>query len=237
MTAMTTLPPPARNPFLDQCSRHFRDRGYSVLRGVLSPSEAELCTGYALLQSQTEGYFTMEQPLTARGRYADALSESLLLRVLPLMQEVAGGPLYPCYSYLRIYQAGAELPRHLDRPSCEISTSLTLGGDADSPWPLCVEAGGEDVALQLAPGDMLAYRGADLPHWRDRFAGRHWVQVFLHYVRADGDYADYRFDGRAQIGPFDPARQRRVLPKEKVGAPVSGTASVEGAGGQGRSKT
>lgn len=217
----TPLPTP-RNPILDQCSRHFREHGYSVLRGVLSPSEAELCAGYALLQSQMEGYFSIEQPLTARGRYADALSESLLLRVLPLMQEVAGGPLFPCYSYLRIYQGGAELPRHLDRPSCEISTSLTLGGDAGSSWPLCVEAGGEDLALQLAPGDMLAYRGADLPHWRDRFEGRHWIQVFLHYVRADGDYAEYRFDGRERIGPFDPSRQRRALPADKAGAHLPG---------------
>jgi hypothetical protein len=231
MTAMNMSLPPARNPVLDQCSRHFRDHGYSVLRGVLSPSEAELCTGYALLQSQVEGYFTIEQPLTARGRYADALSESLLLRVLPLMQEVAGGPLFPCYSYLRIYQEGAELPRHLDRPSCEISTSLTLGGDGGSPWPLCVEAGGEDLALQLAPGDMLAYRGADLPHWRDRFEGRHWVQVFLHYVRADGEHAAYRFDGRERIGPFDPATQRRVLPSDRTAARRSAPVSANEADG------
>jgi hypothetical protein len=228
---MNTPLPSSRNPVLDQHGRHFREHGYSVLRGVLSPSEAELCAGYALLQSQVEGYFTMEQPLTARGRYADALSESLLLRVLPLMQVVAGGPLFPCYSYLRIYQAGAELPRHLDRPSCEISTSLALGGDAARPWPLCVEAGGKDLSLPLAPGDMLAYRGADLPHWRDRFEGRHWIQVFLHYGRADGDHADYRYDGRERIGPFDPARQRRVLPKDGAGAPPSGEASAKDAGG------
>ncbi|GAA4863635.1 hypothetical protein [Luteimonas vadosa] len=208
------------DPVLQQCSRHFRAHGYSVLRGVLSPSEAELCAGYALLQSRTEGYYAIEQPLIARGRYADALSEALLLRVLPLMEKVAGESLFPCYSYLRIYQNGAELPAHLDRPSCEISTSLTLGSDGRAPWPLCVKADGQDLALQLAPGDMLAYRGAELPHWRERFEGRHWIQVFLHYVRAEGPYADYRFDGREHIGPFDPARQRRRLPADQPGAAI-----------------
>ncbi len=223
---MNTPQPSQREQTIALCARYFREKGYSVLRGVLTPSEAELCAGYALLQSRAEGYFSVEQPLTAQGRYADAMSELLLLRVLPLMQEVAGGPLLPCYSYLRIYQTGAELPRHLDRPSCEISTSLALGGDAQAPWPLCVQAGAQDLSLQLVPGDMLAYRGADLPHWRERFDGRHWVQVFLHYVRADGEYADYRFDGREQIGPFDPTRQRRNLPVAKADADADADADA-----------
>jgi hypothetical protein len=191
---------------------HFQTHGYGVLRGVISAAEAELCAGYALLQSNVPGYFQVEQALTARGRYADALSETLLLKMLPVLQHLAGAALHPCYSYLRIYQHGAELPRHLDRPSCEISTSLTLGGRAPRAWPLCVASGGKDLALELGPGDMLVYRGAEVPHWRDRFEGEHWVQVFLHYVRQDGPHAAYRHDGRDRIGAFDPSRDRRVLP-------------------------
>ncbi len=206
-----TDPRPATDPAdpIARSAAHFAAEGFSVLRGVLAPAEAELCANYAVMQTGVPGYYTVEERLGSQGRYADTLSECLLLRVLPLMERVVGGALQPCYSYLRVYMPGAELPRHLDRPSCEISTSLTLGFDADRPWTLGVQSGGRDLELPLAAGDMLAYKGAELPHWRGRFDGRYWVQVFLHYVRADGEFADYRFDGRERIGPFDPARQVR----------------------------
>ncbi len=196
---------------LDQCGHYFRDHGFAVLRGVLSASEAELCANYALIQTATPDYFKFEEGFGSQGRYADALTECLLLRMHPIMERVAGVELFPCYSFLRIYQAGAELRRHVDRPSCEISTSLTLGMSAPRPWPLCLESNGKSLAVNLAPGDMLLYRGVDLPHWREPFEGTHWVQVFLHYVRADGPFAKCRFDGRERIGPFDPARQRRLF--------------------------
>lgn len=194
---------------------YFRDYGYAVLRGVLAPAEAGLCADYALLQANDPEYFSDEATLTARGRYADALTEALLLRVQPLMERVEGAALHPCYSYLRIYRRGAELPQHLDRPSCEISTSITFGAREATRWPLCIDTRRGPLALDLAPGDMLAYRGAKLPHWRERFDGGLWVQAFLHYVRADGPHAAYRYDGRERIGPFDCRRQRRNLPREE----------------------
>ncbi|KAB8184778.1 hypothetical protein FKV24_010830 [Lysobacter maris] len=213
----------APSDLLGQCAGHFRDRGFSVLRGVLAPAEAELCANYAVMQTGVPGYYTREDSLGSQGRYADTLGECLLLRLLPLMERVADGPLHPCYSYLRVYMPGAELPRHLDRPSCEISTSLTLGFDAACPWTLGIQSEGEDLELPLGPGDMLAYRGADLPHWRGRFDGRYWVQLFLHYVRADGQFAEYRFDGRERIGPFDPSRQtRRFDAAHATGAGATG---------------
>ena len=59
---------------------------------------------------------------------------------------------------------------------------------------------------------MLVYRGADVPHWREAFDGKWCVQTFLHYVDADGQYTDFKFDGRERIGPFDKATmQRRFL--------------------------
>jgi hypothetical protein len=37
--------------------------------------------------------------------------------------------LYPAYTYTRLYKKGDELKRHKDRFSCEISTTMNLGGD------------------------------------------------------------------------------------------------------------
>jgi len=220
---------PGESAVLDQCGRYFQLHGYGVLRGALSAAEAELCANYALMQTSVEGYFKPEPSLGSQGRYADTLTECLLLKMHPLIERVAGGALFPCYSYLRIYHNGAELRKHLDRPSCEISASMTLGMDAPRSWPLQIEADGKALALQLGAGDMLLYRGAELPHWRESFEGRLWVQVFLHYVRADGPHVDFRYDGREGIGPFDPQRQTRRFdkPGAPAEAPTASTSSAE----------
>ena len=196
-------------------AQQFKQSGYTVLRKVLSPQSAQLMTSYALLQQQWPGYYQPEDVFrAASGRYADAMSETLLLEAKPVLEKSTGINLLPCYSYLRIYGPGAVLPKHLDRPSCEISASLSLGIRADALWPLCVHADGQDKPIGLAPGDMLIYRGADVPHWRDAFTGEWCVQVFLHYVDADGDYTDFKFDGREQIGPFDKATMQRKFQRE-----------------------
>lgn len=199
--------------------KQFQRSGYAVAPAVLNPESAFLMANYALMQQHWPNYYEFEKNFgSAVGRYADAISETLLLQLMPVVEQVTGLKLLPCYSYLRIYGQGAELHKHLDRPSCEVSTSLTLGFKAPAIWPLCVNAEGEDRAISLAPGDMLVYRGADVPHWREPFQGEFWVQTFLHYVDANGQYTDFKFDGRERIGPFDRhTMQRKFLRPASLG--------------------
>ena len=127
--------------------------------------------------------------------YADIVMETLLQKVKPIMEKEAGVKLIETYSYARIYKKGDELKRHKDRPSCEISTTMNLGGN---PWPIYLEP---DIKLTLESGDMLMYRGCELEHWREPFEGEDCGQVFLHYNDASGKYAkQHKFDGRPMIG-------------------------------------
>lgn len=202
--------PAPQTPLVSPAAEQFRRSGYTVLRAVISAESGALATRYALLQQGWPGYYEREDMFRAAlGRYADAYSETLLLELQPAMEQGTGLKLLPCYSFLRIYGPNAVLPRHVDRPSCEISASLTLGFKAEKLWPLCVQADGADKPLALAPGDMLIYRGADVPHWREPFTGEWWVQTFLHYVDANGQYTDFKFDGRERIGPFDKLTMQR----------------------------
>ena len=66
--------------------------------------------------------------------------ETLLLKCQPGMEKATGLKLYPAYTYARIYKKGDELKRHKDRFSCEISTTMNLGGD---DWPIYLEPSGE----------------------------------------------------------------------------------------------
>ena len=76
--------------------------------------------------------------------YADPVMETLLIKMLPVMKKHTELDLVPTYSYARLYKNGDELKRHKDRPSCEISTTLNLGGD---PWPIFIDGTGADNVI------------------------------------------------------------------------------------------
>lgn len=178
----------------------FAQDGYTVAQRVFDRPSLQIYTTYALMLQANNFFGTREGRTGFYDRYADPLMESLLLHLQPVLEQATGFSLLPTYSYLRIYETGAELSRHTDRPSCEISASLTIGCDATEPWPLWLESNGQTRSITLQPGDMLLYKGRELPHWREQFAGRYWVQAFFHYVDAAGPLASYKFDGRTGIG-------------------------------------
>ena len=135
-------------------------------------------------------------------QYSNIAMETLMLKCQPKMEQVTGLKLYPAYTYARIYKKGDELKRHKDRFSCEISTTMNLGGN---PWPIYLEPSGKEgikgVRIDLKPGDMLVYSGCELEHWRKKFKGKDCVQVFLHYNnRKNPGSKDNMFDKRLHLG-------------------------------------
>ena len=143
-----------------------------------------------------------EQIPNTYSQYANTAFETLLLKLQPVMEKTTGLKLTPNYTYARIYKPGDELKRHKDRFSCEISTTLNLGGDK---WPIFIEPSGKEgmkgVSVNLKPGDMLVYRGNILEHWREPFKGSDCAQVFLHYnnTKTKGSKENL-FDRRPHLG-------------------------------------
>tara|TARA_R100000687_G_scaffold52_1_gene40 strand:- start:12 stop:677 length:666 start_codon:yes stop_codon:yes gene_type:complete len=149
--------------------------------------------------------------------YADIVMETLLLKCQPIMEKTTGLKLNPAYSFARIYKKGDILYRHRDRFSCEISTTMNLGGDS---WPIYLDPTGErgiesghdqtvkvkpnankGIKIDLRPGDMLVYKGCELDHWRNKFKGKECIQVFLHYNNPKTPGAkDNMFDKRLHLG-------------------------------------
>jgi hypothetical protein len=188
----------------DEPSNSFERDGYTVARNVFDRPSLEIYAAYALMLQANNFFGTREERQGFFDRYADLLMESILLHLQPAMEQATGLSLLPTYSYLRIYETGAVLAKHRDRHACEVSASLTIGYDAPELWPLWLESNGQPRSIMLQPGDMLLYKGRDLPHWREAFQGRYWIQAFFHYVDAAGELASYKFDGRTGVG---------VLPK------------------------
>ena len=109
------------------------------------------------------------------------------------ISELIGEPVLPTYSYARLYQKGEVLKKHTDRPSCEISISLNLYKDKD--WDIFfTKPNGEKTSLNIGVGQAALYLGVESEHWRDAFEGNEYAQVFLHYVRSNGQHWENVFD-------------------------------------------
>ena len=209
----------------------FKNNHFIVIKQAIDPKVANFVYNYFLMKRQvartffdtryispftTEwGVWNDEQVPNTYSNYADVAMETLLLAVQPKMEKETGLKLNPTYAYARIYKTGDILHRHKDRFSCEISTTLNLGGDE---WPIYIEnkknvgvpddkkgitasSNNKGSKVILQPGDMLVYKGMILEHWREPFIGQDCAQVFLHYNNVASPNADENiFDGRPHLG-------------------------------------
>jgi hypothetical protein len=196
----------------------FKEKKYQVVKNIISSEIAEFVYKY-FSNKREVSKFLFEQkyisPFTeyfgvwndtqipnSYCHYADIAMETLLREVKPIMEKQTNLKLSETYSYARIYKKGDVLDRHKDKYSCEISTTLNLGGD---PYPIYLDPTGQydqpGVEINLNQGDMLIYRGCELEHWREEFKGEECCQVFLHYNDASLETAKENYlDRRPLLG-------------------------------------
>ena len=209
----------------------FKEKKYIVIRKAISYELANFGFNYLLLKRDsvkwirdsnyiskfTPGFGTWEdkQIPNTYSIYSDMFMDTLMMKMLPVMQQHTEMNLIPCYTYTRIYKKGDILKRHKDRPSCEISTTLHLGGDK---WTIFLDPTGADnviderkniikpgapkgIPVDLEVGDMLVYSGCELEHWREPLKGNTCAQAFLHYNNIDGPFGfQNKFDIRPVLG-------------------------------------
>jgi hypothetical protein len=209
----------------------FKKNKYIIIKEAISEDLAKFCYDYFMMKRQvartmfdakyisqfTEyfGVWNDKQVPETYSHYADIVMETLLVKLLPVMEKQTSLKLNPNYSYARIYKKGDVLPKHKDRFSCEISTTMHLGGGC---WPIYLEpdasqgilnektdeykpSKSKGVKILLNSGDMLVYRGNELEHWRDKLSFDNCAQVFLHYnnVETKGSKENI-YDGRLHLG-------------------------------------
>ena len=209
----------------------FKKDKYVIIKKAISKDLAKFCYDYFMLKrtvartmfdnkyiSQFTEYFGVwsdPQVPDTYSHYSDIVMETLLVKLLPVMEKETSLKLNPNYSYARIYKKGDVLHRHKDRFSCEISTTLNLGGDK---WPIYLspnenvglpdekkgitaKSNAKGIKVDLNSGDMLIYKGNELEHWREDFKGENCAQVFLHYnnVKTKGSKKNI-YDRRPHLG-------------------------------------
>ena len=183
----------------------FKEDGYHIIRNFLEPDFVAFIQQYFFTRINAgQAVLGDLQAPNSYSFYGDQLMDTILGESTQELSKIAGYSLLPTYTYTRLYGKGDELAIHRDRPSCQLSGTLSLGIPAGEDINPIYFSHNEDkldaIEVKLNPGDLCLYHGCDLWHWREPFTQRWYLQSFLHYVDADGEYKDFLYDKRPYLG-------------------------------------
>tara|TARA_S200002703_G_scaffold86546_1_gene74576 strand:+ start:2386 stop:2946 length:561 start_codon:yes stop_codon:yes gene_type:complete len=176
------------------------DFKYKKIENFFSKDEVAICDLYCEMKHRTNLTSFMEDgPAVPRAPYsyfyADPLMESIMLKKKPLMEKETGKKLLATYSFWKIYTKFLNLPKHTDKPACEISVTVNISSDVKN-YPIYMDGN----RIDLNPGDAVIYLGCEVEHYREEFKGDWCTQVFMHYVDAEGPYSSLEKEGRPYWG-------------------------------------
>jgi hypothetical protein len=193
--------------------QHFAKHGWAYIPKFVDKFECDALTRHMFALNDEGKMKTDRQCPFSSGIYGDPTMDTFLEVSRPKLSNLLNMSLLPTYTYARLYRTNETLMLHRDRPSCEISLTITLGHEKNSEiWPFFFSRvdGYTNIHRQVIDvGGALIYRGIDLWHWRQEYKGKWQTQVFLHYVDANGPNTDHAFDGREKLG--DKLRIKKII--------------------------
>jgi hypothetical protein len=216
---------------IDNKPEFFEGNGYLPVKDFLSADLSRFLYTQLLMKVERGEYITDQQSPDQPAWAGESFLDAVLVENQKKVEELVGLELYPTYTYARMYNPGAILEPHKDRPACEVSLTCTLGfeGEAQALF-FCADkkpteelpageltneevqkerlAGNPTKIILSNPGDAALYKGCEMIHWRDVVKNtRNLAQVFLHYVAKNGANSSSKYDGRSPNaflkGPLD----------------------------------
>ena len=180
----------------------FQQNGFQKIKGFIPPFfSAYLRHYFALIVQNNPNLGGDSQAPNSHCVYGDPAFDMVMAMSTEDIGRIVGKRLIPQYTYARIYKNGSDLKIHSDRPECQYSVTLCLGGEYEKLWPIWIkDYTGKSHEVPLDVGDMVVYHGTELEHWRDKFEGNMQYQLFMHYVDAEGEFKDRIYDGRPNLG-------------------------------------
>ena len=161
----------------------FSKDGFIVVRNFLKDHK-ELYK--YTIKMKPKGDFGTQVPNTPEF-YNDKRIVAQQNKYMKKIEKLTGLELYKTYTFNRVYKKGDILKIHSDRPACEISITINLGG---KPWAIwIVDYNEKPYKVHLSPGDSIIYRGCDLKHWREKNLHDDYSQIFFHFVDQVGPNA------------------------------------------------
>jgi hypothetical protein len=176
---------------------NIKDFKYKLIKKFLTKEEIKLLTDYCRIKHRInfDSFDFFQNNNGDTFFYGDPLMESLMVNKLDIIQKETGLKLLPTYAFWRMYTVNADLKKHTDKPSCEISVTVMIGSD-ETPWPIYMDG----IEIHMEPGDATIYLGCEIEHWREEFKGNRQAQTFLHYVDKNGPNKEWDKDKRLMYG-------------------------------------
>jgi hypothetical protein len=136
-------------------------------------------------------------------RFVDlhGLDWELLRSLTAVHEEWSGLKLIPTSVYgIRLNSNQSTLTMHYDKLNTHVISSIVHIAheydNDDEPWPIEIEDhDGVLHAVNLEPGQMLFYESASCLHGRrQRFKGRYYASIFMHFQPVDKSIWDFQLD-------------------------------------------
>lgn len=189
----------------------FQQKSCILVKGFIDPQAVQTLSRYMEYAVKNNEYNKLSDRWSKYARYADPLMETVLYNSKEEVEHITGLELDPTYAYARVYVKGDEMPKHTDRPSCEISITVNVATKGEL-WPIWMQVPGQEpISMVLEPGDAVVYKGCEVPHWREKAVNTDvTAQFMLHYVDKNGPSAGYKFDTRPSLGMPISSRLRSI---------------------------
>lgn len=194
---------------LSERQKQLQEHGYTSVKNLLDKDTLEALSLHCLKviwsPKSSQGDRDYQLLANTRNKYGDPITDQLLITLADKVGQVCDRRLVPTYSFFRFYPKGSGMQAHKDRAACEYSVSLCLKVNYENlkesqpsyQWPLYCNG----TPMFCNPGDGIIYKGCEVQHWREPLQGNFHLQLFLHYVDANGPYAKTSlFDGRQALG-------------------------------------
>jgi len=120
--------------------------------------------------------------------------------LLDYIQETINMRLLPTYHYGRIHlDDKSGMQWHTDRASCEVSVTMPIAYSGP-PWPVWLQANNGKQKVDLKVGDILIYKGMEIPHHREPYNNDYAFQHYFHFVDVESEVGSL-------MQYFDPLKQ------------------------------
>lgn len=187
----------------EQTAASFRKNRYLPVRSILPPSLLGFAKVYYGILYANGRFFKDSQCPRSLALGGDPALDAMLEWIRPRVTSLVGFALTPTYSYTRIYAKGDELHRHVDRPSCEVSLTISINiPEGSNPSQLRLKPPNlDETTVEMLEGDGCIYAGTEVEHWRDPFTSDGYAQLFLHFISTHGKYFPrFVYDEREWLG-------------------------------------
>ena len=140
------------------------ENGYVSVPGLIHPFHLGAMRRYYRCRTRKGSYLLGDEQVRRRfAAHNEEIARFIHAQLTHAISDVSGALLRPSYYYFVSYLSCSVLEEHVDREQCDYSITACIDVSPEpvdeSPWPIKLGTGEDQVAIYQRLGDALLYRG------------------------------------------------------------------------------